>query len=358
MKYLSTKTDFSLSLNDTLFIKGIAICWMLWHHLFFKFPVFGDFVFFSSQLGKICVALFLFVSGYGLTIQYAKLTDKPIFDTVKFQLKRLVKFYSGYWVVFILFVPLTVFLLNRGLSIPYGGYNPVKRLISDILGINGWESYIVTWWFNQLIIYFYLIFPLLYVLLKKWPVPTLLFGIIALYMNIPVLMFEAHEWILHFMLGIVFALNIHRINSFLGRFNGWIISLVLLVLFIGIAIIRVKGIIPFLDGTKLDGILSMITVLLIPALFRNLKYINSIFIYLGKHSMNIYLIHTFIYGLYFHNFIYSLKYPVIIFSVLLLMNLLLSIGIEKLKKLLFINKATEKICVQLDKLTFSTTAKV
>lgn len=68
--------DYSLSLNDTSLIKGIAICFMLWHHLFYKYPEYGFFVYESSQIGKICVSLFLFLSAYGLTIQFDKLSDK------------------------------------------------------------------------------------------------------------------------------------------------------------------------------------------------------------------------------------------------------------------------------------------
>jgi uncharacterized membrane protein len=64
------KVDYRLSINDTLLIKGIAICLMLWHHLFFQNPEFGFLVFHTAQLSKLCVALFLFISGYGLTIQY------------------------------------------------------------------------------------------------------------------------------------------------------------------------------------------------------------------------------------------------------------------------------------------------
>jgi peptidoglycan/LPS O-acetylase OafA/YrhL len=62
--------DFRLSLDESLIIKGIAICLMLWHHLFYESPEYGEIVFQTAKFGKLCVALFLFISGYGLTIQY------------------------------------------------------------------------------------------------------------------------------------------------------------------------------------------------------------------------------------------------------------------------------------------------
>ena len=77
-----------LSKQDTTAIKGIAICLMLWHHLFLRTVEFGNVAHYLAQVFKVCVALFLFVSGYGLTKQYSKL-EKPYFkNTVKFLLKR------------------------------------------------------------------------------------------------------------------------------------------------------------------------------------------------------------------------------------------------------------------------------
>jgi hypothetical protein len=51
--------DFRLSLDNTQIIKGIAICLMLWHHLFYQ----------HSEL-----------SAYGLTVQYGKVYSKPIIN--------------------------------------------------------------------------------------------------------------------------------------------------------------------------------------------------------------------------------------------------------------------------------------
>lgn len=67
------KNSFSLSLHDTSVLKGIAICAMLCHHLFYQSPESGYVVWHLAMLGKVCVAIFLLLSGYGLTIQMKKL---------------------------------------------------------------------------------------------------------------------------------------------------------------------------------------------------------------------------------------------------------------------------------------------
>lgn len=64
---------FSLSLHDTSVLKGIAICAMLCHHLFYQSPGSGYVVWHLAMLGKVCVSIFLLLSGYGLTIQMKKL---------------------------------------------------------------------------------------------------------------------------------------------------------------------------------------------------------------------------------------------------------------------------------------------
>ncbi len=66
---------FRLTFFDTSIIKGLAICAMLWHHLFYEHPEYGNTVFQLALLCKVCVSLFLMLSGYGLTMQYNKVVN-------------------------------------------------------------------------------------------------------------------------------------------------------------------------------------------------------------------------------------------------------------------------------------------
>ena len=54
--------------------------------------------------------------------------------------------------------------------------------------------------------------------------------------------------------------------------------------------------------------------------------------YVGKHSMNMYLTHTFIFAYFFPDFIYGFKHPALIFLALFTTSLLLSICIEFVKR--------------------------
>lgn len=69
------KTNYrmKLSIQDSNVLKGVAILIMLWHHLFLR-PEYNDIVIHGHSIAqeiaimcKVCVAIFVFVSGYGLT---------------------------------------------------------------------------------------------------------------------------------------------------------------------------------------------------------------------------------------------------------------------------------------------------
>lgn len=104
-----------------------------------------------------CVSIFLFLSGYGLALKYSYLSPANWREKLNFLIKRLVKFYSNYWVVFLVSVLVGVFVFDRSLDTVYGTH-VFRRLCLDFCGVLGYKSYNVTWWFNCLIIACYLLF--------------------------------------------------------------------------------------------------------------------------------------------------------------------------------------------------------
>lgn len=105
---LSGNTNiFAISKQDTSVMKGIAIIAMLCHHVYTGQPSWLEPYSWClttlGVLGKVCVAMFLFCSGCGLAVQYdrsmviALTVREKIRTTIKFVIKRLIKFYSAYW---------------------------------------------------------------------------------------------------------------------------------------------------------------------------------------------------------------------------------------------------------------------
>lgn len=339
------KIDYSLSLQDTILIKGVAICFMLWHHLFSEHPEYGQIVQSFALFGKVCVAMFLFVSAYGLTIQFSKITvfrletfqGKEIF---RFIAKRLLKLYINYWVVFLIFVPLGIFFFNKSLQISYGEQvNQVNHLILDFFGMQGSESYNSSWWFYQLIIMLYILFPLLYIAVKKWNIAILILFFVILgshYYKIPII----HDWLFPFALGISCALNKESITSFINNINKIVLIGCILILVFFIIYIRLNN--WRTGGSGVDGFLTLALILILILTMRNIKIITPVLRYFGKHSMNIFMVHAFIFYYFYPDFIYSFRYPVLIFIVLISCSLCVSILIEYCKKIIGVYKFENK----------------
>jgi len=65
--------------------------------------------------------------------------------------------------------------------------------------------------------------------------------------------------------------------------------------------------------------------------------------YLGKHSMNMYLVHSFILGYFYSDFIYGLNQPVLMFVIILFSSLAISIALEWFKKAICLQKIQNKL---------------
>ena len=164
--------------SDTNAAKGVAVFLLLIHHLFLDYPetiakIFNQFLpLLIGSCAKVCVAIFIILSGYGLT----KSTEKPT-GLKKFYLKRLVRIYIDYWFIWAVFVPVGMLFFGRTLSVAYGSNSFLKLILNfsgmhKFLGVTGYNA---TWWFVSLIIALYLLFPLIKTLLNKYGLYFLIF---------------------------------------------------------------------------------------------------------------------------------------------------------------------------------------
>jgi hypothetical protein len=337
------KIDFALCAQDSLLIKGLAICLMLWHHLFYRHPEYGFFIVSSAFLARVCVPMFLWVSAYGLTLKFESGEPsgarRPIafFPLLEFYLKRFSKLYLNFWPVFLLSVPAGVFIFKRSVSIPYGSDDVISGLLLDFFGLQGFNSYNVTWWFYQLIIAMYLLFPLIFIAVKKQPVPALAcFYALTLFhrITIPVV----HDYLFAFALGTAWALYHKAVSSFFGRLDSraaFIGSLILSAL--SLVIKKKTGVFVPTD------LFLWVAVVLLAINVREIGYINTLLRYLGRHSMNIFMVHTFICYYFYADFVYSLKHPALMFFFLLFSSLAVSEALEFIKRSIGIHSLQKKI---------------
>lgn len=344
-KIATLKIDYLISTSDSLLIKGIAICFMLFHHLFTTTD-YGTTTYFLALSAKVCVSMFIFISAYGLTVQYENELEPSINfrQIMKAYAKRYFKLYLNFWSVFICFVPIGIFFFGRTLADAYGQDSVISGFLLDIVGLASFNSYNITWWFYKVIIILYLLFPILYLAIKKIPFHIVALALIGLsFFDLPIenTLFSVGVYHRVFVVGIVIAMYRNTISKFLNKINYLIVSTFALIIVVSLSVVKYHS--DFQTCVKLD-IFTCLAVLLISIItLRKMRYLNIILIFLGTHSMNIFMIHTFLYLYFLGGYIYSAQSPVIIFITLLAASLALSLLLEFIKTYIGLYRFSDKI---------------
>lgn len=350
MELKRNSIDWRLTSTDTLVLKGIAICGMLCWHLFYcPNPVGESFSFLTKWfgiMGDVCVSAFLFASGYGLSIQYTKFASANRGgQNWKFTIRRLVKFYANYWVILLLMLPVGIFGFHRPLVESDSLKTILMAWFREIFAISGHSSYNASWWFNALIIELYLLFPMLYYGLKHACIPTLVFVFFQRHLSIAHIGMDMQIYLPIFAIGIFAAMYSEKINSYLLRFPRWVVCVAALgsLLIPAVALLLLDNGVIFYRGIKLYGLLTIGLTMIIVLLRGVGKGVSQCVAFLGKHSSNIYLMHTLIFFYWFPKFFYGLHNPFIIFCSLLTICVVISAGIEKMKELSHYNQLVKNI---------------
>ena len=215
-----------------------------------------------------------------------------------------------------------------------GGVATIDCII-NMLGLSYlWNEfgYNPTWWFISLIVLLYAVFPLVYKSTNKFPEIT-----IALSCYLFFFPMQYHclalicDWLLPFATGIFFAQN----DLFAKIKNSKCLNkkISIFIMIILLMILRVKFLKHSVAGASLwlDTPLSLLMIILSylyckpeTKLYRSLSFI-------GIHSTNIFLMHTFIFSIYLSKFSYALRYPPLILVQLLIVCLAFSVILEKTK---------------------------
>jgi hypothetical protein len=334
-------TDYRITPDETWVIKAFAIIAMFVHHLFFEHPEFGSAIFNISATCKICVTLFIFLSGYGMAASFPG-NGSGIFCLVKIApfvlCKRYSKFFLNYWFVFFVFVPIGIFCFGRPLEAAYGkSANLLNSFINDIFGLQSLNSYNATWWFNAIILTLWMLFPFLYLAEKNKIISVCLLIFLFLESSAVVQFFcfsafGLERYIFPFALGIFIAMHSDGINKILNVVRPYIVFYMSLIIALFLLFLRAIPVFPNFTEFSVEPFATVFIVLAVVSLCRITKFRFASMQFIGKHSMNMYLTHTFIFGYFFHDFIYGFKYPILIFLVLFAASLLLSICIEFVKR--------------------------
>lgn len=214
-------SGIELSLKESNFLKGIALILLLIHHLFYQNNgMFDDIPIgryhLVNMIGlacKVCVAIFVFLSGYAC----AKTTQFGSWgDVFHFYGRRLKKLFLNYWFIWLIFVPAGIFIFGRSFDDVYAEPKILNFLLDffGLINLTGKLGYNPTWWFYSCILTLYLIFPLMWMIVVKWP--RVVFVLLAA--SVAVFFFHTPKWfspakyyLLPFTLGM--ALSVSCVNS-------------------------------------------------------------------------------------------------------------------------------------------------
>jgi peptidoglycan/LPS O-acetylase OafA/YrhL len=341
--------SYSLTKEDSSILKGFAICGMLCWHLFYcDNPVgrqFSEFTRFIGMVGDVCVSLFLFVSGYGMSYTMLKADQTGGGKFVKEVLLRLIKFYFSYWPVFLIMLAIGVFIFHIPLvEDDTSILHIAKVFVMNFLGLSAHHSYNATWWYNSLIIPLYVLSPLFYLCLKRMPILTIIMSVVSVSVQFRVGC-DLARYLFIYLIGMTAYLYIDRINSCLNNLRTRsVIALTIVLLLLFAFSLKIIG-----DPIYSRGIYSYAAITILLAVFTKTiatnTYLRLGINFIGKHSANIYLCHTLIFYYWFPDFFYSIRFPFFIFLSLLFISLLVSMFFEQMKKRIGIN-SLQRIIVE------------
>lgn len=336
--------DCKITKNDTLCLKGIAICGMLsWHLFFCSNPLgveFSQIARFLGIIGDVCVSVFLFTSGYGLMQSWlrAGVNISESGGAILFILRRLIKFYFNFWFVFIIFVPIGILIFDIPIIQGEDILHKIKNIIFQVLAISDQQSYNTTWWFNSLIISLYILFPVIGYMINRLPIYSIL---VVLALGSTQLMIgpQLQRYLPVFVTGALWSAYNNELTAFLKRYRSSVLlSLLLFSIIINLIALFVLGD----DHIHSRGLpcyllltlqLAMCTIFFI----RNVSWLSKSISFLGKHSANIYLVHTFLNFYWFPKFFYSITNPLLLWMALLMSSVGISLGIEAIKNVIHWN---------------------
>jgi len=323
--------------EQTNIAKGVAVCLLFVHHLFGFEDRFLDgnrFIqvipFFNLEaeiagFGNICVAMFVFLSGYGMYSSYLS-TKQPL---LSYTLKKLRNFYFTFWLYFLVFVPIG---LRYYTQITIWGSDQV-RFLSDskifLANFVGWSSsYNDDWWFVWTFICLLALFPLYAKLAQKNIVSLVFISLLLLVLSSkfgPYGHLSFAYWQTSFALGILCAkARFFSSNILIKHFDKPGLPFIVAWLILCVVLRRQVG------GTRLDF-------LIIPFfIFFSCKAVSLLnlskpFAYLGKYSFPLWLTHSFFAYYYFQSIVYYPKWSPFVFLALTTLSLLSVVGIEALR---------------------------
>ncbi len=165
---MKMKCESVLTKDYSNMVKGMAVLMMIMHHIWGfpeKIPALplSNFEVQLGAAGKICVSIFMFISGYGLYYIFKKKETIRVWH-------RVWNVYKRFWQVFLIFVPVGFLFLCKSFD--------VLEFLANLCCFK--FSYNQEWWFLGTYIELLLVLPVMLMANQKKYFPYLIVGLSVL----------------------------------------------------------------------------------------------------------------------------------------------------------------------------------
>ncbi len=301
---------FPVSVTQEL--KGLGILTVVFAHFAYMLVTNADFLFPLSIIAGVGVDLFLFMSGYGLTVGMLK---KPL-PILEFYKRRVIKIFIPFWVAIILIFAANAIFLDIHYSVPY----MIQSLLGWFPTAEGFADVNSPFWYITWMMMFYVLFPLVFSTKRPW-LSAIILAVIATLIGVYNPLDMGDNWLhrLHtvaFSLGIVFAWLLfetkdkeNKLVVYLkefrnkAKFTPYIVIALMLGVVVYMSLHTTANHWPTLTailgkGYFVDQLTSIVIMFAFIVIFSLKKFDNKFLSIYGLYSFEVYLIHWPLIGRY------------------------------------------------------------
>ena len=326
-------------------VKGLAILLLLMYHLFEHeelvttmavdyrpFPLEGFLT--VTGFGNICVSVFVFLTAYGITESIPdKKANRLISagEAYRQASKRFGKLVLNFFALFA-----SVNLLWGSIFDYEGLYGAGKQgflyMLSDATGFSqffGTPTMNMTWWYMKVAYILIFLVPAMAFAVHKLGCSILL---IAFLLPFTVSMDEdVRRYLFVAAFGVcasygkwpdkMLQLRVHPVLKWILTVVAWVVCI----------LVRQNYVVYQTYAAFVEAPIVLVIVYTACAVLGSIPFVDKVLGFIGKHSMNIYLVHTFFYMSLWRDYIYKFRYAGLIFVVLTVTTLLYSVALEFVK---------------------------
>lgn len=353
--------------SETLKIKGIAILFLFFHHMYSsvgaildhgaKFPVGLEVIAHLALCLRICVFIFSFLTCYGLSLQYQKVLEQRG-SPLKFIVYRYIRGLAPFWIITLITWAVYIVVPNSP-GYPNGWtLKSLPYMLGDffaVLELFGQSQYMINglaWYMNLLVVQIVLL-PLLFPLVKKSGLAVIPITLV-LYQSLPSVCRspwggEYKLYLFSMELGILMAVNqsFPSAEEWYNRLRSYKKPL------LGFGLMLCSVFLPYLAIYKLKdnsyGTYSLLFTLggMSAVFFSFLcirwSYLEKVLALLGKYSGTMFLTHMFvIFNL--KDIVFHFSSPIIQILSLVAITLIIAVCIEYIKKMIHYDLFINRLC--------------